>query len=64
MAGLGVNGGIQIDNIPDNSSVEIINMLGQVIFLNTLDNTEEFIPIKRGIYIVRVNDSAVKVFVK
>ena len=60
----GVDGGIRIDNIPDNSSVEIINTIGQVIHQSVLYNTEVFVPIKRGIYVVRVNDYAVKVFVK
>ena len=60
----GEGGGIRIDNIPDNSSVEIINTIGQVIHQSVLYNTEVFVPIKKGIYVVRVNDYAVKVFVK
>ena len=59
-----VDGGIHIGNIQENTSLEIINMLGQVIYRTTLDDAEVFIPIKNGVYIVRVNNSAVKVFVK
>ena len=60
----GVDGGIRIGNIQKNTPLEIINMLGQVIFQTALDDADIFIPIKNGVYIVRVNNSAIKVFVK
>ena len=60
----GVEGGIRINNIKKRSSVEIINMLGQVVCRALSDGTEAYIPMRRGVYIVRVDNSAVKVVVK
>lgn len=57
-------GGIFIDNVQERSSVEILNMLGQVICRTFVDNTGTFIPIEEGIYVVRVNNFALKVIVK
>ena len=60
----GVEGGIRINSIKECSSVEIINMLGQVVCRTLSDGTEAYIPMKRGFYIVRVGNSAVKVAVQ
>ena len=60
----GVEGGICINYIKEYSSVEIINMLGQVVYRTLSDGTEAYIPMKRGFYIVRVGNSAVKVAVQ
>ena len=60
----GVEGGIHLHGIKEHSSVEIINMLGQVVCRTLLESTETYIPMKSGVYIVRGDNSAVKVFVK
>ena len=60
----GVEGGIHLHGIKEHSSVEIINMLGQVVYRTSLEGTETYIPMKSGVYIVRGDNSAVKVFVK
>ena len=60
----GVEGGIHLHGIKEHSSVEIINMLGQVVYRTLLESTETYIPMKSGVYIVRGDNSAVKVFVK
>lgn len=60
----GREGGIKIEDVPENSSLEIINMLGQTVYQTKLNSTEAFIPTKCAVYIVRVNKSSVKVVVK
>ena len=60
----GCEGGIKIEDVPENSSLEIINMLGQTVCQTKLNSTEAFIPTQCAVYIVRVNKSSVKVVVK
>lgn len=57
-------GGIRIDNIRENSSVEVLNSLGQVVYKTAVSGTGTFVPMQRGIYVVRVNNSSAKVVVK
>lgn len=60
----GMEGGIRIDNILENSSVEVINMQGQVVFKAATSDTDTFVPMRSGVYVVRVNKSSSKVVVK
>ena len=60
----GVEGGIHLHGVKEHSSVEIINMLGQVVYRTLVEGTETYMPMKSGVYIVRVDNSAVKVVVK
>ena len=60
----GSDGGIYIKNAQENSSVEIVNMLGQVVHQSVLNGMDVYIPMRRGFYVVRVNNSSVKVVVK
>lgn len=59
----GVEGGIHLHGVKEHSSVEIINILGQVVYRTLLEGTETYMPMKSGVYIVRVDNSAVKVVV-
>lgn len=60
----GMEGGIRIDNIQEDSSVEVINMQGQVVFKAATSDTDTFLPMRSGVYVVRVNKSTTKVIVK
>lgn len=60
----GMEGGIRIDNILENSSVEVINTQGQVVFKAATSDTDTFVPMRSGVYVVRVNKSSSKVVVK
>ena len=55
---------IRIDNILESSSVEVINMQGQVVFKAATSDTDTFVPMRSGVYVVRVNKSSSKVVVK
>lgn len=60
----GEDGGIRLHNIEEHSYVEVVNMLGQVVCRTLSDGTETYMPLKSGVYIVRVDNFAVKVVVK
>ena len=61
----GVSGGIRVcsDKQPD-QNVEVMNMLGQTLYCRPLQSDEDFIPIRSGIYIVRVGKTTEKVIVR
>ena len=61
----GVSGGIRVcsDKKPD-QNVEVMNMLGQTLYCRPLQSDEDFIPIRSGIYIVRVGKTTEKVIVR
>nr|MCR5549815.1 T9SS type A sorting domain-containing protein [Bacteroidales bacterium] len=61
----GVSGGIRVcsDKKPD-QNVEVMNMLGQTLYCRPLQCDEDFIPIRSGIYIVRVGKTTEKVIVR
>lgn len=60
----GGEGGIYVEGVRESSPIEIFDMLGQVIRRATLNDMEAYLPMKSGVYVVRMNSSAVKVVVK
>jgi len=60
----GVNGGVRIEGLQNNETIEVINMLGQSVSRNTPFETSTFIPLKRGYYLVRINNHTKKITVK
>ena len=59
----GVDGGIRIDGLSGNQTVEVVNILGQTVHCTTSSGTNAFIPLKSGLYLVRVNNHTVKTVV-
>lgn len=61
----GISGGIRVcsHKQPD-QNVEVMNMLGQTLYCRPLQCDEDFIPIRSGIYIVRVGKTTEKVIVR
>lgn len=60
----GVNGGIRVQGLPENQSVGVLNILGQTVCWSKITSPNTFIPLKTGIYFVRVNNHTVKAVVK
>ncbi len=60
------NNRLIIENAPINSSVEIFSMLGVSIFNASTSESKQYftIDLKKGYYIVRVNDFTKKISVK
>lgn len=59
----GVDGGIRIDGLSDCQTIEVVNILGQTVHRSILSNPNTFIPLKTGIYLVRINNHTVKTIV-
>lgn len=59
----GVDGGILIDGLSGNQTVEVVNILGQTVYSTTSSGTNAFIPLKSGLYLVRINNHTVKTIV-
>ena len=59
----GVDGGIRIDGLSGNQTVEVVNILGQTVHSTISSGTNAFIPLKAGLYLVRVNNHTVKTVV-
>lgn len=59
-------GQIFISNVPENSSVEVKNMLGENVLVFRMTSTEGrfSVDLKRGFYIVRVGDYLQRIVVK
>lgn len=55
-----------VENAPTNASVEIFSMLGVSIFNASISESKQYfsIDLKKGYYIVRVNDFTKKISVK
>ncbi len=60
----GANGGIRMEQLPDSQTVEVLNLLGQTVRQFKTSATNVFVPLKAGVYLVRVNNQTVKVVVK
>ena len=60
----GVEGGIRIEGMEEDCSVEVVNMLGQVVYRATAPESAVFIPLKQGAYVVRAGNGVVKTVVK
>ena len=59
----GVDGGIRIDGLSGNQTVEVVNILGQTVHSTISLGTNAFIPLKAGPYLVRINNHTVKAIV-
>ena len=59
----GVDGGIRIEGLSENQTVDVQNILGQTVHKAASSGTCAFIPLKTGLYLVRVNNHAVKTIV-
>ena len=59
----GVDGGIRIDDLSGNQTVEVVNILGQTVCRSKASCPNTFIPLKTGIYFVRANNHMVKTVV-
>lgn len=59
----GVDGGIRIDGLSGNQTVEVVNILGQTVHSTISLGTNAFIPLKAGPYLVRINNHTVKTIV-
>ena len=60
----GVDGGIRVEGLPDNQAIEVVNILGQTVRNATSSATDTFIPLKTGLYLVRINGKTAKIVVK
>ena len=60
----GVDGGLRIEGLLEGQAVEVVNMLGQVVYSAKKADTEFFVPLKHGVYVMRSKDYATKVVVK
>ena len=60
----GVDGGIRIEGLEEKHSVEVVNMLGQVVYSATNLESDVFVPLKKGFYVVRAGNTAIKTVVK
>lgn len=60
----GVEGGLCIEGLVEGQAVEVVNMLGQVVYSAKKADTEFFVPLKHGVYVVHSNGYATKVVVK
>jgi len=60
----GVEGGLRIEGLVEGQAVEVVNMLGQVVYSAKKADTEFFVPLKHGVYVMRSKDYATKVVVK
>lgn len=58
-----VNGGIRIDGLPDGQTIEVLNILGQTVHHSIVSSPNTFIPLKTGMFLVRVNNHTVKTIV-
>lgn len=60
----GVDGGIRIEGLEEKYPVEVVNMLGQVVYSATNPASDVFVPLKKGFYVVRAGNNAIKTVVK
>jgi hypothetical protein len=59
-----VEGGIRMEGLPDGQTVEVVSLLGQTLRQFKSSATNAFVPLKAGVYLVRVNNHTVKTIVK
>lgn len=59
----GVKGGLHVEGLPNNQIIEVTNILGQTTRHFTASVLSSFIPLKAGLYLVRVNNHTVKTIV-
>lgn len=59
-----VEGGIRMEGLPDGQTVEVVSLLGQTLRQFKSSATNAFVPLKAGVYLVRVNHHTVKTIVK
>lgn len=60
----GVNGGLQIKGLSDNQTIEVMNILGQMVYDAVASGVNTFVPLKAGPYLVHINNRTVKIIVK
>ena len=60
----GVEGGLRIEGLVEGQAVEVVNMLGQVVYSAKNPASSVFIPLKHGVYVVQAGLAAVKTVVK
>lgn len=51
---IGMPGGICLKGITGNQTIEVINLVGQSVFVGRANGSDTFIPLEKGVYIVRV----------
>lgn len=56
-------GGLYVTVFSDFSNVEIVNMLGQMVYCGRVLTGKHFIPLQKGFYVVRADDYVTKVIV-
>jgi len=61
---IGMDGGIRIDGLTQNQTVEVLNIAGQCVYVGKPQMSGTFISLKSGIYIVRVGKETVKTIVQ
>jgi len=61
---IGTDGGIRIEGLTQNQTVEVLNMAGQRVYVGKIESSGTLIPLKTGIYIVRVGKETVKTIVQ
>ncbi len=61
---IGMGGGIRIDGLTQNQTVEVLNMAGQCVYVGKPQMSGTFISLKSGIYIVRVGKETVKTIIQ
>jgi hypothetical protein len=60
----GKQGGIQINGIPSAQEISIYNASGMKVKTITTNNSDAFVSLTQGIYLVKMNEGVQKVFVK
>lgn len=60
----GKEGGIQINGIPSAQEISIYNASGMKVKTITTNNSDAFVSLTQGIYLVKMNEGVQKVFVK
>jgi hypothetical protein len=60
----GCDGGLHVEGAQESSPVEIVNVLGRVVYQSLLNGAKAYIPMQKGFYIVRVNNHSKKIIVK
>jgi hypothetical protein len=59
----GVEGGIRMEGLPHGQTVEVMSLLGQTLHQFKSSATNDFVPLKAGVYLVRVNNQTIKTIV-
>lgn len=60
----GDDSGIHIEDLESPQSVEVVNLLGQTVYEAKVSHSPAFIPMRSGVYVVRVGKQTVKTVVK